>query len=114
MIYFEFITLYLDERIVLRTLNYKHLVPRWKPFTTMNICYGTFEIISTDLSNTNNHYFQSHNNSIEFYMPTSIERRVNSSCTNIPFRNVDFLVICLSLIESGIISSLKNIFTSSE
>ena len=106
--------LYLDKRIVLRTLNYKHLEPRYKYPITTNICCGTFEMMSTDVSNTNDHRFQSHNNLIKFYMPRYMERRVIQSFPNTPFRNVDFLVIHLSLTESSIISFFKNIFDLSE
>ncbi|CAF1283264.1 unnamed protein product [Rotaria magnacalcarata] len=99
------------KQIVLRTLNYKHLDPRYKCPIATNICCDTFEMMSTDVSNANDHRFQSHNNSIDFYMPGYMERRVFQSSTEVPFRNVDSLVIPLSLMESPIMSLLKNIFT---
>lgn len=105
---------HLDKRIVLRTFNYEHREPRYKYSIITNICGGTFKMMSTDVSNTNDHCFQSHNNIIEFYMPRYMERQVIQSSSNIPFRNINYLVIHLSLMESQIISLLNNVFTLSE
>ena len=61
-------------------------------------------------STVNGHYFHSHINSIEFYMPKYMEELFIESSPNIPFKNVDFLAIHLSLMKWAIISVLKNIF----
>jgi hypothetical protein len=95
---------------MLRTLDYKHLVPRHKHPITIDICSGTYESRSTDTSNANYHRFHSHIDSIEFYMPGKMERPAIQSPPDIPFRNVHFLVVYLSLMEPSIISFLKNIF----
>jgi hypothetical protein len=110
---FESVILCLDKRIVLRTLNYQYLVPRYKSFKTTNIFGSTFAMISTDPSDTNNHRFQSHINSIEFCIPRYMERQAIQSSSNIPFRNVNSLAIYF-LEKSSITSFIKNVFTLSE
>ncbi|CAF1389964.1 unnamed protein product [Adineta steineri] len=92
--------------IVLQTLNYKSIVPRYRRPTIINIVYGTFETISTDISNTNDHKYQSNNTFVEFYMLPYMERQIIKPSSNIPFRNVNYLVIYLSFIEVSVISRL--------
>ena len=110
---FQLIFLYLDKRIVLRTLNYQHLVPRYKFIQPTGICCGIFEMISTDSSDTNNHRYQSHINSIQFIMPRYTERQAIQSSPNVPFRNVDSLMIFFRD-ELSTASFLTNPFTLSE
>ena len=103
----------LGERIVLRTFDYKCLVKPLKCFSLANICVNTFETISTtDMSF--DHYFQSHINSIEFYLPVCEAHKMNLLCRNIPFRNVNHLIIRLSLIKSRLMAFLNSLFRPSE
>ncbi|CAF1474791.1 unnamed protein product, partial [Rotaria sordida] len=100
------------ERIVLRTLNYQHLLTQHEYYEITNIRCSTIEMISTYSSDTNNYRFQSHINSIEFFMSRCIERQPVQSSSNIPFRNVDSLLIYL-LEKPSITSFAKNVFTLS-
>jgi hypothetical protein len=106
--------LYLGDLIVLRTLNYKNLKTEYKVPIMIDICTGTYEMISTDASNANYHRFYSDIDFIEFSMPRNMERSVIQSSPNILFRNVYHLVVNLSSMESSIISFFKNLFVSSE
>ena len=76
---------FLSHHYFLRTLNYKHLKQRYKCPITTNICCHIFEMMSTDVSNTNDHRFQSHNNSIEFYMPRCMKRQIFQSYSKFSF-----------------------------
>ena len=110
---FILIILYLDKRIVLRTLNYQHCVSRYNSIKPIDICCGIFEMISTDSSNTNNHRYQSHINSIEFFMPRYMEGKAVQSSPNVPLRDVNSLVLYFRE-ELSSVSSLKHLFTLSE
>ncbi|CAF3211177.1 unnamed protein product [Rotaria sp. Silwood2] len=98
------------EEIVLHTLNYQHLVPRHEYYEITNICCSTIEMISTYSSDTNNHRFQSYINSIEFFMPRCMEGQPVQSSSNIPFQNVNSLLIYF-FEKPSINSSVKNVFT---
>jgi hypothetical protein len=109
----KLIIVYLGQRIVLRTLNYQHRVPRYTSIKSADIYYIMLEMISTDSSDTNNYRFQSHINSIEYGIPRYMERQVIQSSPIVPFRNVDSLIIYFRE-ELSTIFLLKNPFTLSE
>ncbi|CAF1462892.1 unnamed protein product [Rotaria sordida] len=98
------------KRIVLRTLNYQHSVARYKYFEIPDICCSTFEMISTDSSDANDHRFQSHINSIELFMPRYMERQAIQLSSNIPFRKIYSLVINF-MEHLSITSFVENVFT---
>ncbi|CAF1644962.1 unnamed protein product [Rotaria sordida] len=101
------------KRIVLRTLNYQHSVARYKYFEIPDICCSTFEMISTDSSDANDHRFQSHINSIELFMPRYMERQAIQLSSNIPFRKIYSLVINF-MEHLSITSFVENVFTFSD
>lgn len=109
----KLIIVYLGQRIVLRTLNYQHRVPRYTSIKSADIYYIMLEMISTDSPDTNNYRFQSHINSIEYFMPRYMERQAVQSFPNVPFRNVDSLIIYFKE-ELPTTSLIKNPFTLSE
>ncbi|CAF1310807.1 unnamed protein product [Adineta ricciae] len=105
------------EQIVLRTLNYRYLPPRYKCPIEVDICCNTVKIISSDMSNGSIYRYQSHNDAVTFYMPTYMEKQNIEPSSKIPFRNVNFLTIDLSfelLDMSQLFQSIyKSIFTHS-